>query len=155
MYHVCYSAILLTAHFQSSDLYMLSFNLNSSLSHMSQLRYVCFSPIYYLQYSPLLSWHRSPRICVFVFVFFFCVFVLENMRLRSWKYAFSFFFAFLRSFALLFFFTFSFFFLRFLRSRVNGWRSRCISFSSLSYNMTLFFIKNQKKNVVFLFPKAV
>ena len=48
---------------------------------------------------------------------------------------------FLRSFA------FSFFFLRFRfffgRFRVNGCRNRCISFSSLSYNMTLFSIKNQ------------
>ena len=63
------------------------------------------------------------------------------MRLCSWKYAFSFFF--LRfSFALSCFcvlLRFRFF----LRSRVNGCRNRYISFSSLSYNITLFFIQNQ------------
>ena len=44
-----------------------------------------------------------------------------------------------------------FFFL--LRSRVNGCRSRCISFSSLSYNMTLFFIKNQNNMLYTYFQR--
>ena len=65
-----------------------------------------------LQYSPLLSWHRSPRICVFVFVFFassflkICVFVLENMRFRL--FALFCVFVFLRSFAFSFFCVFVF-----------------------------------------------
>ena len=107
----------------------------------------------------MLSWHRSPRICVFVFVF---------LRLRSWKYASSFlkicvFVFFLRFFAFSFFcvllrfrffFAFSFFLrLFFLRSRVNGCRSRCISFSSLSHNMTLFFIKNQNNMLYTYFQR--
>ena len=65
--------------------------------------------------------------CVFVFFAFFCVFV---------------------------FFAFSFFFcVFFLRSRVNGCRSRCISFSSLSHNMTLFFIKNQNNMLYTYFQR--
>ena len=60
------------------------------------------------------------------------------MRFRF--FAFSFFCVLLRFRFFAFSFLFAFFF---LRSRVNGCRSRCISFSSLSYNMTLFFIKNQ------------
>ena len=59
------------------------------------------------------------------------------MRFRFFLrfFAFSFFCVLLR---FLFFCVFVF-----LRSRVNGCRSRCISFLSLSHNMTLFFIKNQ------------
>ena len=75
------------------------------------------------------------------------------MRLRSSKYAFSFFcvFVFLRSFAFLFFCVFVF--CVFLRSRVNGCRGRCISFSSLSYNTTPFFIKNQNNMLYTYFQR--
>ena len=64
-----------------------------------------------------------------VFVFF-CVFFL---RFRCFVF-----------FCVFVFFLRFRFFAFFLRSRVNGYRSICFSFSFLSYNMTLFFIKNQK-----------
>ena len=70
------------------------------------------------------------------------------MCLRSWKYAFSFFCVLLR-----FLLRFAFFFCVFLRSRVNGCRSRCISLSSLSYDTTLFFIKNQNNMLYTYFQR--
>ena len=92
-----------------------------------------------LQYSPQLSLHRSPRICVFVFVFI-CVFVLEIMRLNFFL---GFFFLRLLFFA---------FFCAFLRSHENGCRSKRISFSSVTCNMTLLFIKNQN-NLLYAYSK--
>ena len=74
-----------------------------------------------------------------------CVFVLGNMRLRFFFVAFLCVFCVLVFCVLLrfYFLRFRFSFGVFLCSRVNGCRSKCISCSSLSYNMTPLFIKNQ------------
>ena len=89
------------------------------------------------------SLHVLCQVGSFSFSFLFCVFVLKNVCLP-----FAFFVCVVVFFCVLlrfrFFFCVFVFMRFFLRSHVNGCRSRWISFSSLPCNRTLLFLRNQK-----------